>query len=78
MQGDRKPQGGLEEPRPFRGHMCLDWNYGSAIRIELTPMPWITVTPSEFPWEQEALDFLRQNLPPLGQHPCLVEFRVRR
>lgn len=27
-------------------------------------MPWTTVTPSAFPWEQEALDFVRQNLPP--------------
>ena len=26
-------------------------------------MPWTTVSPSHFPWEQEALDFVRQNLP---------------
>ena len=27
-------------------------------------MPWTTVTPSAFPWEQEALGFVRQQLPP--------------
>jgi hypothetical protein len=27
-------------------------------------MTWHVVTPSEFPWEQGALEFIRQNLPP--------------
>ena len=29
-------------------------------------MPWTTASPSQFPWEQEALDFVRQNLPPMA------------
>ena len=27
-------------------------------------MPWSAVSPSQYPWEQEALDFVRQALPP--------------
>jgi hypothetical protein len=29
-------------------------------------MSWTPVSPSKFPWEQEALDFVRQSLPPMA------------
>jgi len=31
--------------------------------LALSPYRWKIITPSNFPWEQEALDYIRQNLP---------------
>lgn len=29
----------------------------------MSPSRWKTITPSNFPWEREALDFVREHLP---------------
>jgi len=35
---------------------------------------WTEITPSEFPWEREALDFIKQRLPPSPAHRAWSNF----
>jgi serine/threonine protein kinase len=36
---------------------------GARLAMGMSSSRWNTITPSQFPWEQEALDFIRQSLP---------------
>lgn len=46
--------------------------------VPSTPVPsnWVQVTPSEFPWEQEALSFVQQALPTTEPYAAWANFEV--
>ncbi len=39
---------------------------------------WSAIAPSQFPWEREALDWLREHLPNAEPLARLVQLRVHR
>jgi hypothetical protein len=42
--------------------------------MPLSSSRWTLITPSDFPWEREALDYLRENLPDVDPYRVWANF----